>query len=276
MSDLQALRRAYADLVCQTGKCSDARVRDAFAGVAREDFLGPGPWRMFKGPGNLEMTPSADPALVYTNDLFALAPERAINNGQPSLHAGSLGLLAIRPGERVLHIGAGTGYYTAILSQLVGETGHVTALEIESDLAAQARDNLKGYGNVTLLERSGTVAPLPPSDVIYVNAGATHPVDAWLDALSDGGRLLFPLTAESNLGVALLVTRHGERFAAQAVWPVGFVPCAGARDPAAAADLQRAWWAGDLPKVKSLRRGPAPDTGALFTWNDGWLSPDAG
>ena len=42
MSDLEALRRAYADLVCQTGKCSDARVHDAFAAVAREDFLGPG------------------------------------------------------------------------------------------------------------------------------------------------------------------------------------------------------------------------------------------
>jgi protein-L-isoaspartate(D-aspartate) O-methyltransferase len=276
MSDFEILRRAYADAICQTGKCSDLRVRDAFAAVPREAFLGPGPWRIFKGPGNLETTPSADPALVYTNDLFALAPERAINNGQPSMHAGSLGLLAIRPGERVLHIGAGTGYYTAILSELVGETGHVTALEIESDLAALARANLKGRGNVTLLERSGTVPPLPMSDVIYVNAGATHPVGAWLDALNDGGRLLFPLTGENNLGVALLVTRRGDLFAAQAVWPVGFVPCIGARDPAAAENLQRAWWAGALPKVKSLRRGAAPDSDALFTWNGGWLSADAG
>ncbi len=276
MSELRAIRRAYADAVCRAGKCSDLRVRDAFAAVPREDFLGPGPWRIFKGPGKLEMTSSADPALVYTNDLFALAPERAINNGQPSLHAGSLGLLAIRPGERVLHIGAGTGYYTAMLSELVGEAGQVTALEIESDLAAQARGNLAGRRNVTVLERSGTVAPLPMSDVIYVNAGATHPVEAWLEALNDGGRLLFPLTAESNLGVALLVTRRGEHFAAHVAWPVGFVPCAGARDPAAAADLQRSWWAGDLPKVKSLRRGAAPDTGALFIWNGGWLSPDAG
>jgi protein-L-isoaspartate(D-aspartate) O-methyltransferase len=271
MSDLTSVRENYSERVCAIGKCLDPRVRAAFALVPRENFLGPGPWTIFLGPGKLEQTPSSDPTLVYTNDLFALAPDRAINNGQPSLHAASLGLLAIAPGARVLHIGAGTGYYTAILSELVGDQGYVTAVEIEPDLATRARENLGGRNNVTLLERSGTVGPLPRSDVIYVNAGATHPVDAWLDALNDNGRLLFPLTGENNLGVALLIIRQGLLFDARAVWPVGFVPCAGARDPKAAANFENAWHNGALPNIRNLHRGTSPAANALFAWSSGWL-----
>ncbi len=127
----------------------------------------------------------------------------------------------------------------------------MTALEIEADLARRARENLADRGNVAVAERSGTAGALPESDVIYVNAGATHPPAPWLDALADGGRLLFPLTGSRNLGMALLVTRRGDRYEARAPWPVGFVPCAGARE--AAEDLDKAFQSANFLSARSLR-----------------------
>ena len=91
------------------------------------------------------------------------------------------------PGNTVLHVGAGTGYYTAILAALVGDSGNVVAYEIENDLASAARKNLQHLPNVEVFAASAMDGPLPTADVIYVNAGATHPPAIWLDALNPGG-----------------------------------------------------------------------------------------
>jgi protein-L-isoaspartate(D-aspartate) O-methyltransferase len=113
---------------------NDGRLVSAFALTPRERFVGPGPWKVFTAHGYIE-TPSDDPALLYQDVVVALAPERAINNGQPVLHALCLAALHVKEGETVVHVGAGTGYYTAILSKLAGPTGSVIAYEIEQDLA---------------------------------------------------------------------------------------------------------------------------------------------
>ena len=137
----------------------------------------------------------------YLQDVVvALAPERRINNGQPLLHAINLAALNVKQGEKVLHVGAGTGYYTAVLARLTGATGTVVAYEVEHDLALNAIRNLSDFSNVTVQERSGSEAPLPVGDAIYVNAGATAPLDVWLDALQLNGRLLFPLTPADGPG----------------------------------------------------------------------------
>src|ERR1700738_1748604 len=60
---------------------------------------------------------------------------------QPSLHAALIAAPAPQPGEHVLHIGVGVGYYTAILAELVGATGRVTAIEYDAELAARATAN---------------------------------------------------------------------------------------------------------------------------------------
>jgi protein-L-isoaspartate(D-aspartate) O-methyltransferase len=57
------------------------------------------------------------------------------------------------------------------------------------------------------LSASAKEAPLPSADLIYVCAGATHPLSTWLDAINIGGRLIFPLTPNQDFGVMLLVTR---------------------------------------------------------------------
>ncbi len=97
----------------------DPRIEAAFAAVPREDFAGPPPWRIGSG-GLFGLTSSDDPARLYEDVLVAIDAGRGINNGQPSLHAQAIGALALKEGETLLHIGAGAGYYTAILAELVG------------------------------------------------------------------------------------------------------------------------------------------------------------
>ena len=68
--------------------------------------------------------------------LVVLDPARGLNNGSPSLHALMLHHLAVRPGDRVLHVGAGAGYYSAMLAELAGPEGSVIAIEYDPRLAA--------------------------------------------------------------------------------------------------------------------------------------------
>src|SRR5690242_12445508 len=110
---LAALRATYARQTLDKVRIKDAPALEAaFATVRREDFLGPGPWQVMRFGKGYEPTPSADPAHLYTDDLFGLIPERGLNNGQPSLHAFLLKEAAIRPGDHVVHVGTGVGYYT--------------------------------------------------------------------------------------------------------------------------------------------------------------------
>jgi len=276
---LEAHRYFYADLITSSaGAMKNERLKDAFASTPRERFVGAGPWRVFVG-GNYVETPTDDPAFLYQDVVVAVAPERRINNGQPVLHAINLAALDVKEGEKVVHVGAGTGYYTAVLARLTGKNGAVVAYEIEHDLAKKAIENLSDLSNVTVLERSGSEAPLPVCDAIYVNAGATAPLKVWLDALQVNGRLLFPLTPADGpggmpgAGGMLLVTRSGtDRFDARFVCPAMFVPCLGARDDETAQKLSAAFARGDFRNVKSLKRNSQPDDTCWCAGDGWWLS----
>ena len=206
-------RQAYAAEITRSAHVQDPRIEKAFAAVPREDFVGNPPWRVGSG-GLFGLTSSDDPARLYEDVLVAIDAERGINNGQPSLHAQAIDALRLKEGETVVQIGAGAGYYTAILAELVGPTGRVIAYEIAPDIAARAAANLARYPQVEVRARSGA-EDLPQADAIYVNAAATHPLRAWLDALKPGGRLVFPLQAAGSSGAMLIVTRpeHGASLA---------------------------------------------------------------
>lgn len=272
MDTLEEHRRFYAQLVVGSAGATDARLVQAFSEVPRENYLGPGPWQVYAGSRYLP-TVTADARLLYQDVLIGLAPERGINNGQPSLHARCLATAAPAPGESVIHIGAGTGYYTAILATLVGHTGSVLAFEIEADLAAKASRNLVQFPQVRVEAASANEATLPACDLIYVSAGATHPPPAWLDALRTGGRLVFPLTPDEGFGVMLKITRVGtDRYRAHAFSRVAFIPCIGARDAATSASLTRALERRSLHEVRSLRRDSGPDSTAWCAGQGWWLS----
>ena len=262
-------RRAYAAEITRRGGVSDPRLEAAFAAVPREDFAGPPPWRIGSG-GLFGLTSSNDPARLYEDVLVAIDVERGINNGQPSLHAQSLDALGLKDGDTVLQIGAGAGYYTAILAELVGTKGRVIAYEIAPDIAARAAANLARNPQVEVRARSG-VEDLPKADAIYVSAAASHPVRAWLDALNTGGRLVFPLQAVGSSGAMLIVTRRerGEAWPARLLTSVVFIPCEGAQDSDMGRRLDDAFRRGGQGRVRSLRFGGEPSE-TDWVRGDGW------
>jgi protein-L-isoaspartate(D-aspartate) O-methyltransferase len=184
MTELEIVRRAYAKQILANAGVNEPRIEAAYAGVRREHFLGRGPWSIFRWwSGTYVKTPDDDPVYLYTNDVVGIDPVRRINNGEPAFHANLIAAALPRQGEHVVHIGAGVGYYTAILAHLVGSTGHVTGIEFESDLALRAQANFVAAQNVEIVHGDGTVIDFEPADVVYVNAGATQPAKAWLDRL---------------------------------------------------------------------------------------------
>jgi protein-L-isoaspartate(D-aspartate) O-methyltransferase len=277
MATLEAHRAFYAELITSTVGMPKSRLTSAFMATPREHYLGPGPWKVFTLRGYIQ-TPSDDPAFLYQDVLVALDEDRWINNGQPTLHALCLAALNVMEGETVVHIGAGSGYYTAVLAQLAGSSGEVSAYEIEPVLAERAVRCLAHLPNVTVHQHSGAEALLPNCNAIYVSAGSTAPLQSWLDALRPGGRLLFPLTPDGvggmpGLGGMLLITRVTEaQFDARFVSPVMIIPCVGARDEETAKKLAEAFKRGDSGKVRSLRLKASPDETCWCSGNGWWLS----
>jgi protein-L-isoaspartate(D-aspartate) O-methyltransferase len=273
MDRMQAHRLFFADLItANAGIPQGSELASAFASTPREQFVGPPPWKVFTALGYIG-TPSDDPAILYQDVVVSLGGEGPMNNGQPTLHAFCIAALAPRKGERVVHIGAGTGYYTTLLAKLVGETGVVDAYEIEPAFAQRAVNNLADLPHVKVHLRSGAEAPLPECDVLYVNAGATHPLAVWLDALSQNGRLIVPLTPAEGLGAMLLVTKQQDAsYAARFLFHAQFVPCIGARDESAAKKLTKAFRTGNWSNVKSLHRNDEPDSTCWCSGPGWWLS----
>jgi protein-L-isoaspartate(D-aspartate) O-methyltransferase len=272
MNNVRAFREFYARYVTRRAGVNEPRIADAFASVEREKFVGSGPWYVFIA-GAYISTETDDPRVLYQDILVALSPDRGINNGEPSLHAKVIATASPQPGETVIHIGSGTGYYTALLAHLVGSHGRVHAYEIEADIAALATQNLAYAENVSVHATSGVDAALPLANVIYVSAGATHPPAPWLDALAIGGRLVLPLTPNERLGCMLLVTRRtSTAYAARIFSSAGFIPCIGARDEEASRSLAAALDSGDTDRVQSLRRSVTPDNSAWCIGTDWWLS----
>ena len=265
--DLTTLRRAYARHVAFAARTEDPRLEQALFDVRREAFMGPGPWEIGAGPGGPRVTPDADPGWLYQDVLVSLIAEKALNNGQPTFLAFLIALAGIRAGEHVVHIGAGVGYYTAVMAELAGPAGQVTAIEYEPALAARAAQNLAAWPQVTSVCADGATHPLAPADVIFVNAGAARPLDLWLDALKEGGRLVLPLTIGFTLpsGIAMtrghvfLIERQGEAFAATWKSPTAIYPCFGAQDAVSEASLKAALARGGHDKVRRLvRTGDVP------------------
>lgn len=266
---IEEARARYAETITRAAWVTDPRIERAFAMIPREGFLPPPPWTVFP-PGGFFKRPTSDPKELYDDVLVVLDPRRGVNNGQPSLHAAWIAAVDPRPGETVVHVGAGSGYYTAILGVLVVPGGAVQAYEIDSQLAHLAARNLACLDHVAVLGESAVGHALPEADLVYVNAGVTAPDAGWLRALKPGGRLIFPWQPSGPGGVTLMVRREAGGFAAKPTLSVGFISCEGAalsgrtpRPSADAVERTRSVW---------ITADRSPDDTATAIYDDVWFS----
>lgn len=268
---LPEARRWFAEELRAAGHVDDERVVEAFATVPRERFVGPGPWRILHLADGYWTTPDADPRHLYHNVLVALDESSGLNTGEPSLWAYHLDRLGIGAGNRVLQVGTGSGYFTAILAELVGPSGRVLGLEVDVPLAAAAKRNLANWPQASVRLVEGVVPVEGHWDAVIAFAGASAPPAAWIDALDAGGRALIPLTGSERWGFMLRLDRRDTGFCARSAGRVGFFPCAGARDDVEAAALTRAL--GDPSgqrEIKSLRRDSHKPAKTCWLHGKGW------
>lgn len=186
----ERLRRSLVTDLRMRGLIRSDRVATAFLEVARERFV---PAAL--AAGGLEAV-YHDEAIVTKRDTRGLPLS---SSSQPAIMAQMLELLDPRPGDRVLEIGAGTGYNAALLAHLVGPRGHVTSVDIDPDLARKARRSIRLAGSrVSIAVGDGRHGhpDAAPYDRIMVTACADELPRAWLDQLAPGGRLELPLRVD--------------------------------------------------------------------------------
>lgn len=267
MMTIEECRAFYAQEVRFDASLTTPGLVEAFAKVPREKFLGPGPWQIgsadaramsVAGFGQLSYVTVEDPRDVYHNVVISLDRAKDINNGQPGSLGRWIDALALRPGERVYHLGCGVGYYTAIMAEVVGPKGNVVGLELQPDLAARAIKNLAAYANMEVEAGDGATFDPGESDAMFVNCGVTHPQTKWLERLREGGRLVAPFTMAVNAtigqGVMTKIMRSNGRYATEMVSPVGIYSGVNLRDDALQPQLLKGLTTRGLLKLKSVRR----------------------
>ena len=146
---------------------------------------------------------------------------------QPMIHARYLELLHLRGAEKVLEIGTGSGYQTALLARMAAQ---VFSIERIAPLLDRARDVLGEIGvrNVSFLLGDGTLGwrQYAPFDAILVGAAAPSVPPAYTEQLAEGGRLLIPL-GDRDEQILTVITRRGDSLEQTEAGPVRFVPLLG-------------------------------------------------
>ncbi|MEK9281569.1 MULTISPECIES: rRNA adenine N-6-methyltransferase family protein [unclassified Bradyrhizobium] len=242
MSDLAAARARYVELIARRERISSPRLLEALTTVPREDFLPRGPWRIKSAAArSYRLTPDTDPVHLYDDVLVAIDARRKLDTGLPSLWAHFIDVLDVRPKQRVVQVGCGLGYYSAVLSRMVGPKGEVRAIECDERLARRAAGRLAPYRNVDVFHGDGCADIGGPADVIIVHAGFSHPQPIWLQSLRPRGRLLVPLTQRDREGAVIRITRKARGFEAEAVQQIRIFPGHG-RGTTTLDDRVADWW----------------------------------
>jgi protein-L-isoaspartate(D-aspartate) O-methyltransferase len=180
MPDLTAARQLMVDSQLRARGISDSRVLDAMLRVPRHKFV-PGPYR----------------AQAYEDHPLPIGDNQTIS--QPYIVAVMLASLQISPTDKVLEVGTGSGYVTALLAELAAQ---VFSVERYPALAKSAREVLAalGYTNVRVFTGDGTLGlpSVAPFDAIMVSAAAPDLPPALIAQLRDHGRMMIPIGTDDS------------------------------------------------------------------------------
>lgn len=210
-----ARRRRMVEEHLRARGIDDSKLLSAFLAVPRERFV-----------------PASCLDEAYCDHPLPIGHGQTIS--QPLVVALMIRELRIEPHHRVLDVGAGSGYQTAILSRLAS---HVYAVERINELTERAIDTLAGIGadNVTVITADGTLG-LPeeaPFDSIVCGAAGPDVPQSWLAQVADGGRIVLPVGGRGEQ-MLVVIQRTGETFTRREVCRVRFVKLigqAGWREP---------------------------------------------
>ncbi len=155
---------------------------------------------------------------------------------QPTIVAMMLEQLQVEPGQRVLEIGAGTGYNAGLLAHLVGEDGRVTTIDVDEDIVDSARSGLASAGswNVRVILGDGALgyADGAPYDRVIATVGAWDLPPAWLEQLAPHGRLVVPLRLRGSVSRSLVLEREDGHWRSPSSKMCTFMPLRGIADDA--------------------------------------------
>lgn len=206
MPDFEQRRERMVEQTILRRGLDDPTLLAAFRSVPREEFVGP----------------------QYANDAYADAP-LAIGSGQtisqPYIVALMIDAAGVKPGDRVLDVGTGSGYAAAVLAEMGAD---VVSIERRPELLATARERLErlAYGSVRLVEGDGSdgFVAAAPYDAIIVGAAAKKVPPAFAGQLAEGGRIILPIGPSDGIQQLVSLTRNGEKLIREVICDVRFVP----------------------------------------------------
>jgi protein-L-isoaspartate(D-aspartate) O-methyltransferase len=263
----ETFRKRFADKLYSLKKITSQNVHAAFSDVPREKFIGSPPWcfpEFYWYPylGHLDNKLEN----IYQDTQVNPNKRSHCSNGIPSTQAKWIEALNLNRGEKVLHIGCDNGYYTAIISQLVGVEGEVYFFDKSTNLTNIAKSNLSDIEQAHAVKNIKKICETGFYDVILINAGVRKLKTEWLSALKEQGRILVPLVApyvdsQVGYGEILLIGKSGEKFEARFMSPAnysrgGYYPYFDEADSATDDLIKEAYSKKGYKSVRSLRLDP--------------------
>jgi protein-L-isoaspartate(D-aspartate) O-methyltransferase len=208
--DFAAEREAMVERQLRRRGITDKRILDAFREVPREKFIG-----------------DEFAHLAYGDHPLPIEAQQTIS--QPYIVALMIQAAAIKPGDKVLEVGAGSGYAAAVISRIAGK---VVAVERQHDLVEVARERLQrlGYGNVEIVEGDGTKGcrDEAPFDAMLAAASGSHVPPPLVEQLAPNGRLVMPIGEPGWVQNLIKVTKQEDGILKQEnLGEVRFVPLIG-------------------------------------------------
>lgn len=218
------------DLLLQRGQIRSPAIEKAFRAVLRHALLPPdvNVAEIYQDKTIILKEATADAALPVGTPLSS--------STMPGLLAAILEASEIQPGMRVLQIGTGPGYLAALIGHLVTDSGTLTTIEIDNDIAEKARVRLStsGYRNIHCVVADGYLGypHMAPYNRIIVTASCADVPQTWIDQLDQKGLLILPfsLSQRASLYPMIAFEKDGERLigkVASSLIGVGFIPLYG-------------------------------------------------